>query len=188
MEKVVRMMAGLSEEYREAWGSHAWPFGIDPGSPKIARGENYKGLPWVMLDYPRVFGREDVLAIRTMFWWGNAFSVTLHLKGRYREYYLPALRKGWSGLSDAGFHIGISEDEWRHELDSETYRPMKGEEDLATGHPFLKLSASLTPDRWEEATGMLRGWFILLVSVLSNYYPGDEKGPSPGSSRAGFDL
>src|SRR5688500_2015672 len=40
-------------------------------SPKIARGENYEGLPYVMFDYPRYFSREHVLAIRTFFWWGN---------------------------------------------------------------------------------------------------------------------
>src|SRR5450755_2986522 len=49
--------------------------------PRISKGENYKGLPWVVLDYPRAFGRLDVLAVRTLFWWGNYFSVTLHLKG-----------------------------------------------------------------------------------------------------------
>ena len=37
-------------------------------SPKIAKGENYLGLPYVILDYPRIFGKEDVFAFRTMFW------------------------------------------------------------------------------------------------------------------------
>ncbi|RYG23967.1 MAG: hypothetical protein EOO01_43830, partial [Chitinophagaceae bacterium] len=50
-------------------------------SPKIAKGENYKGLPYVMLDYPRHFGKEDIFAFRTMFWWGNFLSFTWHLKG-----------------------------------------------------------------------------------------------------------
>ena len=33
-------------------------------SPKISKGENYKGLPYVMLDYPRCFGKTDIFAIR----------------------------------------------------------------------------------------------------------------------------
>src|SRR5262245_51174126 len=53
-------------------------------SPKISKGEKYLGLPYVMLDYPRMFSREDVFAIRTFFWWGNFFSVTLHIKGKYK--------------------------------------------------------------------------------------------------------
>src|SRR5688500_20050079 len=58
---------------------------IFAASPKISKGENYMGLPYVMLDYPRCFGKSDTFAIRTMFWWGNFFSVTLHLKGRYKK-------------------------------------------------------------------------------------------------------
>ena len=53
-------------------------------SPKISKGENYKGLPWLVLDYPRSFNKEEVFAIRTLFWWGNFFSVTLHLSGKYK--------------------------------------------------------------------------------------------------------
>ena len=43
-------------------------------SPKISRGEQYLGLPYVMLDYPRIFSKENVFAIRTFFWWGNYFQ------------------------------------------------------------------------------------------------------------------
>jgi hypothetical protein len=191
MEKVVHLMAELSSEYREIWaeacvgaadaggttdgvgateGVGATGAGgtIDPGSPKISRGENYRGLPWVMLDYPRIFGKEDVLAIRTMFWWGHAFIVTLHLKGRYRRLFLPALERNWSALAAAGFHIGISGDEWRHEHAAETYRPMTGNEDLATGFDFLKLSAILRIDRWAVAEEVLGDWFTLLVNTLAS--------------------
>src|SRR5687768_3160639 len=83
-------------------------------SPKIARGENYEGLPYVMLDYPRYFSRENILAIRTFFWWGNFFSVTLQLKGVYLRQYAPSLIAHRSHLGAAGFHIAISDDEWRH--------------------------------------------------------------------------
>ena len=36
-------------------------------SPKIARGENYQGLPWVMLDFPRYYVNADMLGIRSFF-------------------------------------------------------------------------------------------------------------------------
>jgi hypothetical protein len=205
IRKVVGLFAGLSEEYRLLWegdgagftGSPGLPgsFGLpgspglpgsaglpgSPGSPKISKGENYRGLPYVMLDYPRLFGREDVLAIRTFFWWGHAFSVTLHLKGEYRETWLPVLRARWGELAAAGFHAGISEDEWRHEHVPENYRPLVSAEDLAapagdgraeTGAGqtapgrFLKLSAACGLDRWEEAHEVLSGLFRVLVDVL----------------------
>ena len=180
IKKVVGLFAVLSEDYRGMLES--------PISPKISRGENYQGLPYVMLDYPRLFGREDVLAIRTFFWWGHGFSVTLHLKGEYLGRYLPVLRGSRERLAEAGFCIGISEDEWRHEHVEGTYRPMVSEDEFGAdalgggkegveaagvedggggdGLPFLKLSAACGFDRWEEAQTILGGLFRVLVDVL----------------------
>ena len=60
---------------------------------KISKGENYQGLPYLVLDYPRFFFRDDVFAIRTMFWWGNYFSITLHLKGIFFEAFRPGYHR-----------------------------------------------------------------------------------------------
>jgi hypothetical protein len=158
MAKVVEMMAGLSEEYRAAW--------VSPDAPKISRGENYRGLPWVMLDYPRVFGREDVFAIRTMFWWGHGFSVTLHLKGRYKEEYLPGIERRWAELADAGFHVGVSAEEWRHEHTPDNYRGIREAGDLRQERNFLKLSAAVELNRWTDAPEELLGMFKTLISAL----------------------
>ncbi|HEY4291325.1 MAG TPA: hypothetical protein VGN00_29690 [Puia sp.] len=209
IKKVVGLFAGLSEDYRDALEGPAAGFAAPAaaaaaatpdtaaaalpfGSPKISKGENYQGLPYVMLDYPRLFGREDVLAIRTFFWWGHSFSVTVHLKGAYRDRYLPVLQQRWAELAAAGFHVGISEDEWRHEHVPETYRAIVSAEDIArpagaapdglsqepaspdglSGGPaapvasFLKLSAACGLDRWEEAHEVLLGLFRVLVDVL----------------------
>ncbi len=199
IKKVVGLFAGLSGEYRAILeGPEASPAAMAKvaGSPKISKGENYQGLPYVMLDYPRLFGRDDVLAIRTFFWWGHSFSVTLHLKGIYRESHLPVLQQRWAELAAAGFHVGISEDEWRHEHMPETYRPIVSAEDITGGTDnitgdadniagaddlailaggstglvpapgFLKLSAACGLDRWEEAHEVLLGLFRVLVDVL----------------------
>lgn len=163
MEKVVALMAGLSEGYRPVWEAATE---LGPASPKISRGENYGGLPWVMLDFPRYFGREDVFAIRTMFWWGNAFSVTLHLKGRYRERFLPGLEKNWVILANAGFHVGISDDEWRHEHAPDNYEAMRAAASLKRTRDFLKLSSAVGLHRWEDAPEELMSRFKTLISVL----------------------
>jgi len=104
----------LSGILQERWRNEAWPEGqqelqaILQVPPRISKGENYKGLPWVVLDYPRCFGRDDVLAVRTLFWWGHYFSVTLHLKGSYKEMFLPVIRDHLPLLGAAGFFIGVS--------------------------------------------------------------------------------
>src|SRR5450631_2869683 len=109
--KVLVLFGELSGTLQEQWKAAGWEqhlagkeAGMEDGGagkavkeiletpPRISKGENYKGLPWVVLDYPRAFGRLDVLAVRTLFWWGNYFSVTLHLKGVYKGMFLPVIR------------------------------------------------------------------------------------------------
>ena len=183
MAKAVGMMGELSGGYREIWGAGdllgggsrgmvsrdgvgiGGIRGIEPGDPKVSRGENYRGLPWVMLDYPRVFGRADVLAIRTFFLWGHGFSVTLHLKGVYQELYLPVIRSRREELAAAGFHVGVSDDEWQHEHTAAVFRPFAGGMAFGDGE-FFKLSAAVGLDRWGEAPDLLMGLFGTLVGVL----------------------
>ncbi|MHA4811872.1 hypothetical protein ACX0G9_27500 [Flavitalea flava] len=138
MARIIAFFADLSEEMKSLWPHTT--------NPKISKGENYNGLPYVVLDYPRLFGREDVLAVRTLFWWGHYFSVTLHLKGRFQESLLPVIKENLKKLSELGFHISISDDEWKHEIEADHYTPIEeiNESDLEgrmTNHPFLKLSA-----------------------------------------------
>jgi len=165
--KVLGLFAGLSEEWRERWE------GGPRSEPKISRGENYKGLPWVILDYPRVFGKEDIFAIRTMFWWGHAFSMTLHLRGRYKEVFITAIREHAAELAAAGFQVGRSDEEWRHEHD-----PAVDQEEIEYSmaqRPFLKLSAIAGLEEVERLGELFR----VLTGVLGT------AGPAPPADPAG---
>jgi len=166
MAKVIELFSALSGEYRVIWegvAGDSWA----ATSPKISRGENYRGLPWVMLDYPRYFGKEKVFAIRTLFWWGHAFSVTLHLKGGYRDRFLPVVQGRWAELAAAGFHMGVSDDEWRHEHVPDNYKEVSGGMDLVRADvDFLKLSSAVGLHRWEDAPAELLSMFKTLISVL----------------------
>jgi len=173
MGKVVELMAGLSETYKPLWAEsmkrlqERAPHLLFPEtSPKISRGENYKGLPWVILDYPRYFGREDIFAIRSMFWWGHTFSLTLHLKGKYKELFLPDIKRFSPELNAVDFMVSVSDDEWRHEHVPENYQPLWGNEDLTEERKFLKLSASLTLDHWDNAPERLETLFLVLTGTL----------------------
>ena len=87
IEKVYNMFGALSETYKETLNEHTalLPTEVFASSPKIYKGENYLQLPYVMMDYPRIFLKDDVFAVRSFFWWGNYFSITLHLSGRYLQ-------------------------------------------------------------------------------------------------------
>ena len=89
IEKVYNLFGALSETYKDALkaGEAFLPDEVFVTSPKIYKGENYLSLPYVMMDCPRIFFKEDMFAIRSFFWWGNYFSITLQLSGVYLEMY-----------------------------------------------------------------------------------------------------
>lgn len=107
-------------------------------SPKISRGENYKGLPWLVLDNPRHFEHNNIFAIRTMFWWGNFFSVTLHLSGRYKNDLSKKLQENISFLSDDNFYIYTGEKEWEHDIDPIFYKNVKEFDAIELKDAFAK--------------------------------------------------
>ncbi|MFP4091947.1 MAG: hypothetical protein ACLFUB_11425 [Cyclobacteriaceae bacterium] len=89
---------------------------------KIAKGENYRLLPYLILDYPRQFEQQSIFALRTMFWWGHPFSVTLHLSGLARASYLPALIKSKKQFDARQVYLYTMEDDpWQHHFSQENY-------------------------------------------------------------------
>jgi hypothetical protein len=92
---------------------------------KISRGESYRSLPYLVLDYPRYFRPHDVMAIRTMFWWGNYFSVTLHLKGNYREHFSERILGRRQRIGELGFCACIAPEEWEHHFGEDNYLPVE---------------------------------------------------------------
>jgi hypothetical protein len=160
IQKVYDLFGKLSEEIKLVLPTVYLPAAVLLAPPKISRGENYKGLPYVMLDYPRFFSRDDVFAIRCFFWWGNYFSVTLHLKGMYKEMFMPVIQKNISGLAENNFCICIAADEWEHELDQAHYLPLPGLDNkqfdsIGTQQSFLKLSAKINLHQWNESEMLL---------------------------------
>ena len=88
--------------------------------PKISKGENYNGFPYVIMDYPATFSKENIFALRTMFWWGNFISITLHLKGTYKKKYAAKILANLKNEND--FYISVGEDEWQHHFGDENFK------------------------------------------------------------------
>ena len=137
-------------------------------SPKISRGENYKGLPWLVLDNPRYFQHNNIFAIRTMFWWGNFLSITLHLSGNNKTQLLKKIAGHISLLAESNFYIYSGQKEWEHDIDPNSYKRIsslkKGElEQVITGNSFLKLAVKFPIDSLEAIEENLLKNFELLV-------------------------
>jgi hypothetical protein len=58
-------------------GKWRFPPGTALQSGKISRGENLGGLPYRVLDYPRLFQKPEYFTFRTLFWWGHSFTCSL---------------------------------------------------------------------------------------------------------------
>jgi len=125
-DKLCELLHGFAEILKASPVSRAFnfPAGVDFQAGRITRGENYKGLPYVILDFPRLFDKENIFAFRTMFWWGNYFSFTLHLKGEPLRQYRNSLMAHYGKLHEQGIHLYIGDDEWEHDLTGEQYLRM----------------------------------------------------------------
>ncbi len=139
-------------------------------SPKIAKGENYEGLPWVMLDYPRYFNKEDIFAIRTFFWWGNFCSISLLLKGEFLETGKGLKLKGeGSGLHNNDWFLCCNESSpWEHHFRSDNYLPLNDftDENIAA-MPFIKLSKKIPLNKWDDIENFMQVAFEELLFSIS---------------------
>ena len=137
-------------------------------SPKISRGENYKGLPWLVLDNPRFFQHNNIFAIRTMFWWGNFFSTTLHLSGNNKAAVVKNIANSFSVLKENNFLVYDGTKEWEHDLDPRFYKEVSSlnhaeTDQIISSNNFLKLSAKISIDRLDAIEEKLLRNFELLV-------------------------
>jgi len=137
-------------------------------SPKISRGENYKGLPWLVLDNPRHFQHNNIFAIRTMFWWGNFFSITLHVSGNNKNDLLKNLTGNVSLLAKNDFYIYNGTKEWEHDIDPDSYKKLSAinEDELQkiiSTNSFLKLAVKFTVESLEAVEDKLLRNYELLI-------------------------
>lgn len=139
-------------------------------SAKISRGENYLGLPYLVLDQPRYFEKENIFAVRTMFWWGHFFSCTLQLSGIYKEKYVPSLIAAFDQLQSEDFYISYNSSQWDHHFGEENYKPLH-ELDIVQftqhlqSHPFIKLAKKISLDDWDTIEEKLLDAYRLLIQL-----------------------
>jgi len=195
IEKVYHLFGTLALSMQEQVQKEfkTLPVQATKSSPKISRGENYEGLPYVIMDYPRHFTKESTLAIRTLFWWGNFFSINLHLSGACKEAAIPSLKSIFNELQQKDYTFCINTDPWQHHFRSDNYVPMKNLSALdfaARLHrgEFLKIAIKIPLQQWDAAPLFLEYHFREMTRLLQINYPGGETDLLPGIPITGFDL
>ena len=149
----------------------AWlPAPVVLSTPKIAKGENYLQLPYLLLDYPRCFNAENIFAVRTMFWWGNFFSITLHLSGVYKEKFQQKIIDNIDAVKE-GFYICIHENQWQHHFEADNYTCIKNLsnkelQDLIIEKQFIKLAIKFPLQPWAALPALLDKSFLEIIKLL----------------------
>ena len=171
LEKIYELLektrTELKNNVRET--DFSFPEGTDIVTGKISRGENYKSLPYMVLDYPTLFTNESTFAFRTMFWWGNFFSSTLHLEGialdQNRKKFVDNINK----LLSKNIFVGIGETPWQYHYSEDNYVPLtKDHGKYISNCIFLKLSKNISLSKWERIPSFASEFLNLMLNVLSN--------------------
>jgi hypothetical protein len=175
LQKIEQLLGRLQQSYKEHIGhsSSHLPAEALAISPKISKGENYKGLPYRILDYPRLFDQQDVFAIRTFFWWGNFFSLTLQLSGSYKKEYEEKIMASLAWLRQMGFYYCVHEDAWQHHFDKDNYLPLSVLTDdevrkLTEGRSFVKLATRFDLQQWDDSISILQERFQGIIKMLGS--------------------
>ncbi len=158
---------------------------------KISKGENYLGLPYVLLDYPALFSKENIFAVRTMFWWGNFFSISLHVSGKNFQ-----INKNFSNqlayLHEKNFYVCVNENEWQHHFEPSNYIPIAALDEQKLSEilkgDFFKIAKKLELNNWNEASEFFKKTFIEIIEFIKVSFPAGEKVLSPVFPKVGSDL
>jgi len=83
---------------------------------KISRGENYNNQPYIVLDFPRSFDRNNIFTYRTIFWWGNYFSNSIIFSGSIYKTYENKILNGIDTIRNKGWLISFYSTPWKLEV------------------------------------------------------------------------
>ncbi|GDX51113.1 hypothetical protein LBMAG27_01600 [Bacteroidota bacterium] len=124
--------------------------------PKISKGENYLGLPYLILDFPKKFEDENQFAVRSFFWWGNYLATFLLISGKDLEKFLPVILSNYSMLIDKEIFVSLNHDRWIHSIDSDYFSLIKNIssdefETMIKKSGYLKLATILPLEKIENA-------------------------------------
>jgi hypothetical protein len=150
------------------------PEEADISTGRIFRGENYKGFPYIILDYPRLFDKNKVFAFRNMCWWGNHYSFTLHLSGKPLDNCRESIAKNIHKLKGKGFYYCINNTPWEYYYKDGNYQSLDELLHQSTSElkkdilekDFIKLSRKLEISVWEDIISYGQETFALCMKVL----------------------
>jgi hypothetical protein len=152
-ESGLKELAGRLKEWSEGWNIDK-KFLENPG--KISRGENHRGYPYMVLDYPRNFALYSGVSLRTLIWWGHYIKITLHAHGTGNEWLIEHLVKNHDRIKKNNFMILTSPDIWSNRIGDYTEIPIIDTEFSDAIKEQLKINGTLRLSQFHSLTEMNR--------------------------------
>ena len=133
---------------------------MDVEQGQLTTGESYRGLPYVVLDFPKRFSRAEFLTMRTLFWWGHYAVYALMVQGPWLAEAVGRIEAALPALTAAGVEATLADTPWDWQRGPGYTRPLLDDADTREwlrAAPFLKLMRFLplaadtfTPERLVE--------------------------------------
>lgn len=89
-------------------GNYTLPTKLSKLPSKVTKGNNHKGFPFQVSDYPATFNQVDVFSFRSTVWYGHFFSFSLILSGNPKRNYNVDIRS----LTDKDYRLVTNEAIW----------------------------------------------------------------------------
>ena len=116
-QKIIEYFNHISIELRNEFSKKAlceyWDLSI---APKISRGEKYNSLPYIVLDYPSYFNKEDIFCFRIIFLWSKQFNCNLILKGLPLLKFESHIKEHEGALKKNKYILEYNSSPWEHEI------------------------------------------------------------------------
>jgi hypothetical protein len=131
------------------------------------------GLPYVILDFPRLSDPDEFVFIRIMFWWGHFFSSTLQVGGNRKEGVCKHAASKLDLLQSSDYYLCVNSDPWAHHFEATNYSKLSEMDkeiflENASRSDYIKIAAKWPLSEWHFAADELfESWkFLLQISGL----------------------
>jgi hypothetical protein len=162
IEKVYLLFGEISSNAYQSFAiaKEHLPAAFFSTTAKISKGENYQLLPYVVLDYPRHFDKENVLSIRTFFWWGNFFSISLHLSGQCKIDAAATLSDRFTFLQLQDYWVCVHDTPWQHHFEDDNFITAKNMtrlqfDAILNNDSFIKIAKKIPLQQWNSAKAFI---------------------------------
>ena len=108
-----------------------------------------------------------------MFWWGNFFSITLHLSGINKKEAEGKLIASFNILKEKQYLYCINNNQWEHHFERGNYILLRelnkvDFENAVRDKYFIKLAYKFPLQQWDEAEQILLDCFKEIIEILAD--------------------